>query len=489
MADEISQVCQLEFEGIKLLVKGSVQAAAWLLQALNAVVLKPVWEDLGKAKEGIKEGIRERSGERGSVKGIWKLCKDGPPQIFEADLNEERINKMLGEAKKAGLRWAKMPDVNGSGKTYICVPPQDAAAFGKILSEYIKEKVAGTQTIIEKYDGMIQARKDAMLDPKIELKDRNAFRVEIENLNQARDEAMEIRDGAKARSEKGGAMSLQDYLATSKGTEFEKDPEKAMAEYAKGVEIGPSIAAKECMQPIRSALLKPDSDIRFYVPEMGVEVTRRFAVEKDIVYSTYSFKTESGEMYEFSDKGMTKADWNAKILPDMLDKAGILEDTPCRAFDSEEKLKAYEKYHNNVTPQSEEDLAKGRGMVFSSAEAEKDIRSASADNAKGMASAKADEDRAYIRIAEGQLMQRDGKVCAQVGDSLYQFEGAVPEAKDDGMYTISIGKESAVTVKEKDGAEKQITVMRAQKDISAAGQNALGKSADRVANAARARKG
>ena len=45
---------------------------------------------------------------------------------------------------------------------------------------------------------------------------------------------------------------------------------------------------------------------------------------------------------------MTKDKWNRTELPKLMDKAGVLEETQCRAFNTEEKLKAYLEYHGKI---------------------------------------------------------------------------------------------------------------------------------------------
>lgn len=460
MADEIAQVCQLEVEGIKMVLKGSVKVIAWLAQAIKAML------------QGASEQMLERRGQKQDMKAIWKLCKDGPPQVIMVD--EKNLETILDAAKKAGLRWTIPPDFNSTdGMVPLCCPPQDMALFSAIVQSSLQKEISKSQKIINDYNNEIAELREKLVDEEgLSIGQKNAINAKIENLEQARNEVTGILEGKKVMAGNGGIMSFQDYLATSAGTEFEKDPEKAMAEYAKGVDFGPSLAAKECLQPVRSRALMPDSEIRFYVPEMGVDITRRFEVEDTIVYSTYSFKSESGEMHEFSDKGITKDEWNKRILPSLLDKAGILEDTPCRAFDSEEKLRTFEKYHNNIPLKSEETRTENNSLGFSTAEAKQNIQFALEDKMKGMSSAKVDENKIYIQLETEQLLQRDGKVSAQIGDILYQFGGVIPKAKTDGTYTISIEKDSVVTVKEKGKTEKQISALRAQKDIFAARQKA-----------------
>lgn len=40
MADEIAQVCELEMQGIKMVVKGGVEVGAFILRALKAMLNK-----------------------------------------------------------------------------------------------------------------------------------------------------------------------------------------------------------------------------------------------------------------------------------------------------------------------------------------------------------------------------------------------------------------------------------------------------------------
>lgn len=453
MADEIAQVCQVEIEGTTMVLKGSVKAIAWLAQAIKSLL------------HDVSEHMTARGGEKHNMNDIWKLSKDGPPQVILVD--EKKLDAVLSAAAKAGLRWTRVADFDSTdGKAPICLPPQDMALFSAIVQSSLQKDISESQKILDGYNEEISELKEQLLHA--DAGKRNDIRVRVENLEQARDELLDILSDKKTVAENGGAMSFQDYLATSVGTEFEKDPEKAMAEYAKGVDMGPALEARECMQPIRSKALMPDSEIRFYVPDMGVTITRKFEVENDMVYSVYSFKTDSGEIHEFSDKGITRAEWNNRILPGMLDKAGIQENTLCRAFDSEEKMQAFETYHNNTPLKSEEKFEENRTLGFSTAEAEQNIRYALEDKMKGEASAKVDENEVHISAPAEHLIQRDGKVSMQVGDKLYQFENVIPKAKDDGVYTLAIKKDSLVTVKEKDGSEKQISALRAQKDISTA---------------------
>lgn len=459
MADEIAQVCQLEIEGAKIVLKGSVKVIAWLAQALKALMEK------GATK------ITEHKGEK-SMKDIWKLSKDAPPQVIVID--DADLKNVLSAAEKAGLRWCPVPDLNANdGKTPICIPPQDAGLFSAIVQRYLTDDITESQKILNSYNADIAELKEKLLHASPEK--RNEIRSKIENIEQARDELSAILDDKKNSLEKGCTLSFQDYLSSGAGTEFEKDPEKAMAEYEKGVDIAPSFSAVECMQPIRNKALMPDSKIRFYVPEIGVSITREFKIEDGVVYSNYSFKTEKGEMFEFTDKGKTKEEWNSAILPEMLDKAGILEDTKCRVFDSKERLEAYSKYFNNVLLNSEVKLTEEGKLVFSSAEVENEIRTSVNDMLKSMASAKVDENQVELVIPPEKLVAKRGKINVIVNENTtFVLKNVKPGPKQyDGNYNISISKDSMVTIQEKSKPAKKVSAEIASKELHLARQMAV----------------
>jgi hypothetical protein len=376
------------------------------------------------------------------------------------------------------LRWSSIPDLDSTdGKTPICIPPQDAPLFSAIVQRFLQEDISESQKIMNGYNSEISELKEKLLHSSSE--EKKLIQTKIENIEQARDELMGILDGKKALLDDGRTLSFQDYLSHGVGTEFEKDPEKAIAELEKGVEIGPSFSARDCFRPIREKALMPDSAIRFYVPEMGVSVTRKFEVENGLVHSDYSFTSDKGEQYDFSDRGITLAEWNKSVLPIMLDKAGILEDTKCRMFDTEESLNAYVKYHNNVKLKSEEyavKLGKDGKLVFSSAEVEKEIRSACENRLKGMASAEVSTDGVTsIQIFQKDVYSIDGKIAVKVGDDTFKLSGVKFEkiADDPDKMQISLSKDSDVIVTNLNGEERQISVTKLKDAVDSSKEKSI----------------
>ena len=84
MADEIAQVCQMEIEGTTMVIKGSVKVISWLAQAIKALL------------QNAAERKTEHGGEKHDMRDIWKLSKDGPPQVIQVD--EKNLQTVLSAA-------------------------------------------------------------------------------------------------------------------------------------------------------------------------------------------------------------------------------------------------------------------------------------------------------------------------------------------------------------------------------------------------------
>ena len=70
--DEISQAAQIEIEGVKFFLKGSMQVISWLMQSIKALF------------NMAKDKIDHRAGER-SLKDLFKLSEPEIPQKIDVD--------------------------------------------------------------------------------------------------------------------------------------------------------------------------------------------------------------------------------------------------------------------------------------------------------------------------------------------------------------------------------------------------------------------
>ena len=434
-SDEIAQVCELEVQGVTMAVKGGVQAASWLLQAIKAMLTSAHDKSLN-------------SGGNKSMLDIWELSKNEAPAVI--DIPEKYYEEILSIAQSQGLRFHACIDMDPSdSKLPIALPPQDVAMFSAIVKPFLEKDISAAERVINSYNEDISELKERQLNATPE--ERAKLDIQREQLERAKEQLEALVSEEKEDLAGANVMSFTDYLAKGVGTEFEKDPDKAVSEYEKGVELSKSFAASECMQPIREARLVPESKLRFYVPEIGATITREFSVDAatNLVSSKYTIKTDEGELFEFSDKDVTTKSWNERILPKMLDKAGITKDTQCKTFDTKEKYLAYIKYFNNVTPKSEENV-EGRTEEekkgFRLADAFKEIKTAVAEGRKARASA---EESVTISIPQEELIQKDGRLIYKdpIGAE-YEFKDIQPGKVENGKIEFTISGDSKVAVTE-----------------------------------------
>lgn len=463
MADEIAQACQLELEGIKMVVKGSVSVAQFIFRALKAFVEAEKTKHEERHEKRHEKRLN-RAGEK-TFKQMLELCEGNPPQALS--VRETDFDEVMRQAEEQGLHYHMAVDfIPNDGMVPIIIPPQEAALWGQIYKAVASRRLEEDKKVVNIYDKLINEEKEKLLNEKDPEK-KKKIETKIENLEQAKQEAAKWVDYDEEVIKKDDpTISLQEYLMQSKGTDFEKSPEVAMAEHVEGVEIGQSISAKECFQPIRDKSLMPESKLMFYLPEQGAIVTREFHLDKEtnLVYSEYSLKTEKGEILTFTDKDTTKELWNQKTLPQLLDGAGILEGTQCRAFDDSEKLERFMKYHDKIASPSEKKVKKAleEGKeVFSKAEAKDEIIDFVSENEKGLASAPTTGNTVEIICNPAELTREKGKLHYKLSDdesivfSHVFDENLAPNA----MVKFSINDQSgAVFVKKTDGAITAISI-------------------------------
>lgn len=456
MADEIAQVVQMEIQGVTMVFKGTLQAIQFLARALKAMLNsgKDVYDKHNEKK-------LNKAGNKENFKDILKLCDGAPPQAL--NVRSEDFEEVIRLAFKQGLHYHVATDfIPNDGMVPILITPQEAPLWGQIYKAVASTRLDEDKKNVSGYDKLIAEEKEklnGLKDPKEIVK----IQSKIENLEQAKQEAAKWVDyGEDVLNKDDVTMSFQEYLMGAKGTDFEKNPELAMAENEKGVEIGCSFSAKESLQPIRDKSLMPDTKLMFYVPEIGAIVTREFRQDEQtkLVYSNYAVKTQEGEVFRCSDRDITKDKWNESVLPQLLDKAGMLEGTECRAFDSEEKLKSFATYHNKITSPAQKNIEKAISEgkeVFSSAEAKDEVINLVSEQSKGFASANVTGTQIEIVCNPEMLVREQGKLKLNLSDdesivfSRIDNEGLAPN----GMVKFSINDESKSTFVKKN--ERAIT--------------------------------
>lgn len=463
MADEIAQVLAMEVDGVKLVFKATLEVAEFLARALRSLI-RSSQKKMAERKEKKADNDLHSAGEK-SIGDIFKLSEGNPPQAL--DIREVDFDAVIKLATDKGLHFAKTIDFTpNDGLKPIMIPAQEAIVWSQIYKSVSGKRLEEDRKIVSGYDKHIQEEMEKLLNCKSD-EEREQTETKIENLQQAKSEASKWVDyGEDVASKDDATMTIQDYIRQSEGTDFEKSPEIATAEYEKGVEIGAKIGAKESLQPIRDKNYIPKSNYMFYVPETGSIITRSFGIDQDtgVAYSKYALKTQNGEVYSCSDKDMTKDKWNRIELPKLMDKAGILEETECRAFNTEEKLKAYLEYHGKIKSPAQENVEKhlqeGK-EVFHSAEAKHEIMNAVSEQNKGFASATVRNEDVELVCDPKMLTRENGRLCMRLSDDeSITFSKIFGEGMtNNGMAKFCINNDSDVTfVKKTDRATTQISI-------------------------------
>ena len=452
MADEIAQVCEMEIEGVKIAIKGSVEVAQMLARMLRAII-----KHHKDSREKSSEKKLNEPGEK-IPSQIMKMS-EGPAEILQ--VSDRDLQELVRLGEKNGLHFSYTIDFDANDKrTPIYIPAQEMALWGMLLKTVHMQHEAEDQDMIASYGKQLSEEKEKLLNASPEEKD--AIQTKIKNLTQAKTEAEEwINEENEYVNSEHPSITLMDYLKQAKGTEFEMNPEKAVAEMDQGVELGGKLSAKECFQPIRAKCMIPDTKYFFYYPDTGSVVTRQFHVDEDtgLVYSNYALKTKEGEIYQYSDKGMTKDMWNEQKLPNLLDKAGMIEGTQCRMFDTQEKLKDYITKHNNVKSQAEIDIEnkiRAGEPVFQSAETEREIVNAVNEKHKGIASAKVDENIVTISMDPNTMFRQGGKLSIRLEDGQTLLIGSMTNERiENGKATFDIKRDDPVVLVEKNATQAE----------------------------------
>lgn len=467
MADEIAQVCQVEINGVTMVVKGGVEVAAFLLKVFKALynLNKEHKQKIEREEEKNRLNILRKPGEKESFKEIMELASEqnGTPQCISVP--EKKLEELKRMLEKNGVRYFQTVDFNpNDGKKPILIPPGDMVMAGPIIKSILEDYVQESEQRRGEYEDKIKDAEEKYKNASEE--EKKVLEKDIENLTQAHDEVQKEIDGTVEILEKEEyCMSFQEYLAQSKGTDFEKDPDKAVTEYENGVEIGQKFPAKECMQPVRDKGLMPESKLMFYLPDTGITITREFSLDdKDVVYCHYSLKNDVGEIYEFTDKDITRKDWNEKVLPELLDKAEILETTPCRVFGKEESLIAYQQYHNQTKPKSEENIEKKKKAdeeSFSNADVKEKMEEAVLQSGKALASAPEKDNQISFEVETKRVTLQKGKLQVELDNGDAILFPDVPDVRggkhENDRMTISIGRDDMLSLEgtEKNGSLKK----------------------------------
>lgn len=479
MPDEIAQYTQIELESTKILIKGGVEVAKFMARALKAIIhsresLSEFWN---KQRDITADKHTRRKNEL-SMKDMMHFCDGEASQILM--VREDDLEKTLKAGEAKGLHYTRGVDFNPhDGLVPIVVSPKEMAIWGQIYKAVSSEHLEIDKEAVKGYDTDLSELNERLDKLKPEYDELSA---KIDALNQAKEDRKKwVEYGEKIQHSSNDELfnSLSEYIYQCKGTDFEKNPEVAMAELEKGVEIGPKISAKEILKPIRDKNAVPKSKIMFYLPDVGVMITREFHIDEktNLAYSNFSFKNEKGEQFNFSDRNLSNDKWE-KIEKEIYEKAGIMENTMCRAFDNKEKLNRFLTYHNKIKSPAKENIEaaiKEKGEAFSNAEVKKEILNATDKEKKGITSAEIKEKQVSFICSPDMFIAREGKPTFNISeDAKIQFNGELPKVKlqKDGSLKMIVTDKNKPVLITVDGKKQPVDLKQLKQHIDFMGKAA-----------------
>lgn len=351
--DEMNSAVQIELEGIKMVVKGGLGIAKWLIDVIRGIVnwsKGKMLEHPGEKK--VQDILKLSNGEMPEIidvpegKTVPVLDKDGNPVLGKDGkpvMVSETLEEILKEAKAAGIPYAMFPDLNPyDGHAPVIVPKQYAGMFATIVSKHMEADLSLADKIAKRYSDRVAECKEALLTAEPD--DKKVLNYQIDALNQANDELAYFTADDRSKLQSGKiSVPLTEYLtAHMTDTIYDKNPVEAIE---KG--LLPKMPIKEALSPVREPSLMPPKGISFVVPDTGMIVTREFhkvddekAPDNGLVYSTYSLTSKNGEKYSFDDRNMTKAEFMAEVLPKICEKGGFTPETMASVVHDDKTLKA-----------------------------------------------------------------------------------------------------------------------------------------------------
>lgn len=451
MSDEIAQVCKIELEVGTFLVKASVEVAKKIAQMLNSL------SQWGKARsEQFSEWKMNKGGEK-SIKDIIKLSE--PDIASKINIKEDVWDDFAEQLEAKGFHYATLIDFDTTDKLKpILVPQKELEAIRAIYESCTRRKSKEERAELKKMETQCAEHKEKLRHETDPAK-KESMEVQIENMHAAIKEIKDdinVLDKTVIDSKKGKkegattADTLVEYLKESKGTSFEENPARAVAELEKGIDISKKMTAKEFMQPLRAKCNVPKENLSFIIPDTGSVITRVFCIDEktNIVYSNYLLKNESGENVTFTDKDMTTEKWNAEELAKVCDAACILQETPCTVISSEEKMQIYLKEHGNVKSNAEIQVEKAineNREVFSNAEVKSQIETSIMQEEKRETSAKITNNKVVIEVEPQKVFRQNGKVVVglNVNETL-MFSNISNETVSKGKMVFEVDKDAQV---------------------------------------------
>lgn len=467
MADEISQVVEMEYKGVYYLFKGTKSMIAMMARFVKAL------HDYGSEKYLKMQG-------NCSWDKMQKISNGTPPilefpkEMFEVksvgvDRNGKEIMKSDFEryCEKYKLRYCMLPDLNPNDDYIpVAIPAQDMGIHQEQIKAVMGKRIQTEESRNEEYDVKIKAAKEKVEQAETS-EEKETAEKELAMLLEAKEQNEGLLSESKDKMEKDNVLDFAEYIKQGEGSLAEFDPALALAQ-EESCGIVREYTPYECMWPIRDQNLVPESKEIYYSQRTSDDkihvIRREFLVdEQGQIYSQYYVKRPGSTVEKmFSDIGLSKERWQEKI-PDMLKEAGLVNEEMTAVVQSKERFLKYQEFvEENFKNAQVASPIEESNKEYSSDEAKKFVTEHNTETIQRQAF----EETLYttVTVPSSKIMQ-DGEevMCLELSEGL--LKGVMVDSMDDREAHVIINKDNQYSIVKADGV---ITEMSGRDILSSA---------------------
>lgn len=458
MADEISQVVEMEYKGVYYLFKGTkamIAMMARFVKALNEwgnqkylnMQGNCTWEKMQKISNGtppILEFPKEMF-EKKKV-GVDSAGRDILKSDFEL------------YCEKYKLRYCILPDLNPNDDYIpVAVPAQDMGIHQEQIKAVMGKRIKVEEEKNDEYDVKIKEAKEKV-ETASTPKEKEEAEKELTMLLEAKEQNEHLLSESKDKFEKDNILDFAEYLQQGEGSLAEYDPSLALTQ-ENVCGIVREYTPYECMWPVRDENLVPDSKEIYYSQRTSddkIHVIRRefLSDEQGRIYSKYFVKRPGSESEKvFSDYGLSKEGWQEQI-PGMLKEAGLVNEEKTAVVQSKERFLKYQEFVEENFKNAQAAKTNTGEKEYSSEEAKNFVKEHNSETLQRSSY----EESLYttITVPVSKLMQDGDEVmCLELSEGL--LKGVMVDAMDDKTANVFIKGDNQYSVIKPDGSKTEMS--------------------------------
>lgn len=458
MADEISQVVEMEYKGVYYLFKGTKSMIAMMARFVKAL------NEWGNKKYLNMQG-------NCSWEKMQKISNGTPPilefpkEMFEkkkvgVDAAGRDIIKSDFElyCEKYKLRYCILPDLNPNDDYIpVAVPAQDMGIHQEQIKAVMGKRIKVEQEKNDEYDIKIKAAKEKV-ETASTPEEKVAAEKELTMLLEAKEQNEYLLSESKDKFEKDNVLDFAEYLQQGEGSLAEFDPALAMTQ-ENMCGIVREYTPYDCMWPVRDENLVPESKEIYYSQRTSddkIHVIRRefLTDEHGQIYSQYYVKRPGINAEKmFSDYGLSKEVWKEQI-PGMLKEAGLVNEEMTAVVQSKERFLKYQEFVEENFKDAQAAKENVEKKDYSSEEAKSFVKEHNAE----ILQRQYYEESLFTRVTVpvSKLMQDGDEVmCLELSEGL--LRGVMVDSMDDNNANVFIKGNHQYSIMKPDGSNVEMS--------------------------------